>query len=352
VIDTEVDRRRVVGRKERTLADNFVDFKLVKERVSMESVLGRYNIRLRRVNRNSLRGKCPLPTHTSEQSKESFGVNTEKSIWSCQSNSCSAARQGKKGGNVLDFVAIMESCSIRDAALKLQEWFSITTTVETLPATPRAGRSREGEKEKLVAKKREESGEQSEVNKPLTFTLKDVDPTHAYIRQRGIRVETARHFGVGFFPGKGSMLGRVVIPIHNERGELIAYAGRSIDGSEPKYKLPSGFAKSAALFNFHRVEGDSVIIVEGFFDCLKVWQSGSRNVVALMGSSMSEKQEELLARFEKVILLLDGDEAGKGAASEIAGRLVHSHFVRIVELENGCQPDQLSSDNLRSLLQS
>ena len=60
-------------------------------------------------------------------------------------------------------------------------------------------------------------------------------------------------FGIGYFPGKGSMSGRVVIPIHNERGELVAYAGRAIDQTEPKYKLPAGFKKSAVLFNLHRV---------------------------------------------------------------------------------------------------
>ena len=53
------------------------------------------------------------------------------------------------------------------------------------------------------------------------------------------------------------MSGRVVIPIHNERGELVAYAGRSIDGSEPKYKLPAGFHKSLELFNLHRAIGET-----------------------------------------------------------------------------------------------
>ena len=229
------------------MADNFVDFKLVKERVSIESVLEHYNIRLRRVNKNTFRGTCPLPTHSSEKSKESFCVQAQKNIWSCQSDSCVHARDGKKGGNVLDFVALMESCSIRDAALKLNDWF--------LPSSPAAAQRSpaegSGQTEKLVTETKEDDVA-VEVNKPLTFTLKDIDPTHPYLRQRGIKEEIARHFGVGFFPGRGSMLGRVVIPIHNQKGELIAYAGRSIDGTEPKYKFPAGFVKSAALFNLHR----------------------------------------------------------------------------------------------------
>ena len=81
-------------------------------------------------------------------------------------------------------------------------------------------------------------------NPPLKFTLQGIDTGHPYLAERGILKETAEVFGVGFFPGRGSMKGRVVIPIHNEKGELIAYVGRSIDGSEPKYKLPNGFHKS------------------------------------------------------------------------------------------------------------
>jgi len=336
------------------VGETFVDFRTIKQLVSITSVLDRYRITLRKVNQQSLRGKCPLPTHTSEKSAASFGVQTVKNIWSCQSTSCASTRQGKKGGNVIDFVAIMERCSIRDAAVKLHEWFlSATASPQLITATP-ATVERGTETSttgKLVAERSSDGDAVGDVNKPLSFILHDIDSSHSYLRQRGIKEETAGDFGVGFFPGRGSMSGRVVIPIHNERGELVAYAGRSIDGSEPKYKLPKGFVKSAVLYNFHRVVGEEVIVVEGFFDCLKIWQAGSLNVVALMGSSLPARQQELLSRFKRIILFLDGDEAGRGAASEIAGRLVHSHFVRVVDLEAGKQPDQLSSQAIRGLLQ-
>src|SRR5258708_3108117 len=99
------------------MSANFVDFRTVKQNVSIEQVLEHYNIRLRRTNKTALRGFCPLPTHSSEKSRESFGVDTEKNIWACQSSSCATARQGKKGGNILDLVATMESCSVREAAI-------------------------------------------------------------------------------------------------------------------------------------------------------------------------------------------------------------------------------------------
>ena len=120
-------------------------------------------------------------------------------------------------------------------------------------------------------------------------------------------------------PGKGSMSGRVVIPIENERGELVAYAGRSIDGREPKYKLPAGFKKSQVLYNLARaLEEDStgaVVLVEGFFDCIKVVQA-EHVCVALMGCSLSEDQEVQLVGS----LPASGHHAGRRRSRPESGR--------------------------------
>jgi DNA primase len=151
------------------------------------------------------------------------------------------------------------------------------------------------------------------------------------------------------------MSGRVVIPIHNDWGELLAYAGRSIDDTEPRYKLPAGFYTSAVLYNLHRVStGDerkgSVVVGEGFFDSVRVTEAGFA-CVALMGSSMSPEQERLLtSRFEAVRLLLDGDEAGRAAAMECAGRLVKHVFTKVLLLSTGMQPDAIEVEQLRLLL--
>jgi DNA primase len=335
--------------------DNWVDFQAVKQAVSMEMALSRYGVTLRRVNKAYLRGHCPLPTHSSAKSAESFGVNTEKNAWACQSDSCAKARGGRKGGNVLDFVALMESCAVRDAALKLQEWFAITAS--SIPPEKRAaGEKLVAEETTPVADKAPvEDGENKE-NQPLSFTLKGIDSAHPYLVQRGITRETAEEFGVGFFPGKGSMRGRLVIPIHNEKGELLAYAGRAIGGTEPKYKLPPGFRKSLVLYNLHRAmktgeTGTRVVVVEGFFDTMKVRQAGMPAVVALMGSTLSEDQERLLVEhFDEVVLLLDGDEAGRKGSQEIAARLLHKLFVRVVDVPAGKQPDQMSSEEIRTAL--
>ena len=148
------------------------------------------------------------------------------------------------------------------------------------------------------------------------------------------------------------MAGRVVVPIHDEKGFLVAYAGRSVDQTEPKYRFPPRFRKSLVLFNLHRAatHGESVVVVEGFFDCIKVHQAGLPCVVALMGCSLSIRQEELLRQhFREVILLLDGDKAGRSAGTIIAKRLVSKLSTRLVEVPDGSQPDQMGADQIRCL---
>src|SRR5579862_8552370 len=99
----------------------FLDFKEIKRRVTMADVLARYQVTLRRVNQAALTGKCPLPSHSSG-SKNTFFVNEAKSVWYCHSDSCK--NNGKRaGGNIIDFVALMENCSAYAAAKRIDEWF-------------------------------------------------------------------------------------------------------------------------------------------------------------------------------------------------------------------------------------
>jgi len=334
---------------------DWVSFDEVKRTVTLQMAIEHYGIPLRRTNANTLRGKCPLPAHGSEKSNESFTATLTKGVggaWACQSKSCIKSR-GRVGGNVLDFVAAMERCSVRDAAIKLQLWFLVPAAGQTpgpVGKEPRADISAGKEPERELTQTNNGVGE-SDSNKPLTFTLQNIDGTHEYLNERELTAETAKTFGVGFFAGKGSMHDRIVIPIHNSGGELVAYAGRSIDGSEPRYKFPAGFHKSLELFNLSRVRGElSVVLVEGFFDCMKVTQAGFP-CVALMGSTMSKAQEELIGEyFGHVIVMLDGDEAGREAAVGIADRLKRVVYqVQLVDLPQGVQPDHLSTDELHRL---
>jgi DNA primase len=332
----------------------WVDFHAVKQALTLSQVLERYGVKLKRTGKE-LHGRCPIHQGKGD---ESFRANTEKNAFQCFS--CQAK------GNVLDFVAAMEKCSIRDAGLKLQEWFGLDgrLTGASRP-TPRpkpsgarqtAGNDSGGTNPATGSElAREERGGCSSVaNPPLKFQLQGIDHGHAHLAGRGISKETAETFGVGLFSGKGSMSGRVVIPIHNARGELVAYAGRAIDSSEPRYKLPAGFHKSQELYNLHRATATGqrgLIVVEGFFDAMKVHQAGYPFVVALMGCSMSEEQERLLvANAEMVLLMLDDDEAGRKGTDEIMLRIGRRVWTKAVSLPEGKQPDQMSGEELRGLL--
>jgi DNA primase len=165
---------------------------------------------------------------------------------------------------VLDLVALLDKCTLREAAWQLKDWFpDAATRGEPAP------------------KQRVTKGKIS-VNAPLKFTLRGVDGSQAYLATRKIDGRTAARFGVGFYRGPGIMSGRVVIPIHDECGRLVAYAGRAVDGRQPRYRFPAGFGKSQVLFNFHRAAAtarNTVVVVEGFFDCLRVSQAGFESVV-------------------------------------------------------------------------
>jgi DNA primase len=137
-------------------------------------------------------------------------------------------------------------------------------------------------------------------------------------------------------------------------GRLVGYAGRSLDGSEPRYRFPVGFAKSQVVFNLHRAGAtrqSTVIVVEGFFDCLKVHQAGFGSVVALMGSALyANQRRSLVQRFREMVLMLDGDAAGCRASADIAGRMAARCRVKVIALAENRQPDQLSEEAIREII--
>jgi len=310
--------------------NRWLNFREIKQTISIGAVLAHYHWKCLRRRGDRVEGRCPI--HRGQR-VDAFHVDLRHNGFHCFS--CQAH------GSVLDLVAALERCSLREAALRLEEWFGVTR-----PASMAAGVCQQRKAERIRKKEREPL--------PLRFSLHPIDSRHAYLKERGIDANTAAHFGVGYYAGPGLLHGRVVIPLHNERGQLLAYAGRCIDEARPKYQLPAGFQKSNALFNLHRAMAcsrDTVIVVEGFFDCMKVHQAGLPCVVALMGCCLSDNQEALLVkRFRKVALMLDADPAGQQGSRFIAERLGKQCAVETVNLAIGRQPDQLTTPEIRRAL--
>src|SRR5579862_3922298 len=148
------------------MESNWVDFKAIKRTISIGQVLDRYGIKLKRSGKE-LRGRCPI--HQG-QGTDTFHANTDKNAFQCFS--CQAK------GNVLDFVAAMEKCSVRDAGLKLQEWFLVSTAAARRPQP-----ATEPPVSSQLAT--EEKGDRGEPNKPLGFRLRGIDYHQPYLAQRG-----------------------------------------------------------------------------------------------------------------------------------------------------------------------
>ncbi|MBZ5655199.1 MAG: DNA primase [Acidobacteriia bacterium] len=145
---------------------------------------------------------------------------------------------------------------------------------------------------------------------------------------------------------------RVLFPIANDQGKVIAFTGRTLSTDEksgPKYlnspETPI-YSKSRVLFNLdHAKEAirklDYSILVEGQMDCISVYAAGFHNVIASSGTAFTELQAKLLGRFSKnVIVNFDPDTAGARATERTLGRLVEEEFnIRVITLETGFDPD-------------
>ena len=331
----------------------YVDFHAVKQAVTMVQVLDHYKLTERFQRKgDSLSGACPL--HKGENPTQ-FRVSVSKNCWNCFGD-C------KRGGNVLDFVSLMEGVTIREAAIRISDWFNVVSEKPTKKAAsseekqPAPSKDEPAQTPPKAASEAQETGP----NKPLGFELRNLDPAHPYLTERGLSEATIAEFGLGCC-NNGSMKGRIVIPIHNADGQLVAYVGRwpgDPPEDTPKYKLPAGFRKSEELFNLHRaLQADPslpLVIVEGFFDCLHLCQNGIARVVALMGCQLSHAQEELLAAHlqpgDHIILMLDEDDAGRAGREYALQRLATRAFVKVFGYgREGQQPTDLSAEELQSL---
>lgn len=202
-----------------------------------------------------------------------------------------------------------------------------------------------------------------------------------YLINRGLKISTIRHFGLGYAPSDGfsavnylkkkgysddilnlsnvAMLsrngklydrfrGRVMFPIIDLRGNVIAFGGRTIEDTGPKYLNTSDtlvFKKSENIFalNFakNNAEGN-LILAEGYMDVIALHQAGFKNAVATLGTSLTEGQVRLMSRFVKeVVISYDSDEAGK-KASDRAIKLCRANglLVKVLSIPKGKDPDE------------
>lgn len=281
-----------------------VDFNEVRK-IPIASVLAHLKIQFRKRSDTELVAQCPFPSHTSKKHEWTLAISTEKMKFFCHSETCRAASNKPKGGDVIDFIQLVENLpNALDAAKRLAEMFCLNgKTPQENPLTP------------------------SKPNPPLAFELKNLDPSHPYIRERGITIETAKEFGVGF-QSKGSMANRICFALH-EAANLIGYAGRTtldVSPENPKWRLPNGLHRTF-LYGLEKCDPSKPLILAESCWAVLFFHQHQHHCAALLGSSLTPEQEMLLEPFAEIRIALDDDLAGRTAAQKIYERLKPNHRV-------------------------
>lgn len=314
----------------------FIDFNHVKTNANFVAVLSHYDISTKG---DGAEVRCKCPFH--DDNEPSMSINLKKKVFACHAASC-----GDKG-NILDFVSKMEDFDLRSAAAELADICNSTLAPAKKPAQRKKTRAKSDKKpardlapEKKRSSKRDPKPEKTG-NTPLSFKL-TLNPDHEYGCTRSLSPAVISQLEMGYC-NRGLMKGRWCVPVHNSEGDCIAYCGRyasdEIPEGEAKYLLPKGFVKSDVLFNLHRVAGqsDEVVLVEGVFDTARL-HGLAMPAVGLFGSSISDRQIELLheAGFNRVHVALDG--GSKKAIKRILYRLAPEFFTRAILLPEGEDP--------------
>ncbi|MEW6338382.1 MAG: DNA primase [Acidobacteriota bacterium] len=314
-------------------------------------------VTLRKAGRNWV-GLCPFHG----EKTPSFSVSREKGTYYCFG--C------KRGGDVIDYVMAVERLSFAEAVERLAQRFGVE-----LPAASPESRRRHEEGDHL-----REALEAAQAS--FSRRLGD-DRPRAFLERRGVTLEAAADFGLGYAPQEWRALtealqskiperfllasglvaqgeagriydrfrDRVTIPIRSPRGELIGFGGRSVGDDMPKYlNSPETalFSKSRVLFALDRATRsfattDRAIVVEGYFDCLALHRAGFTETVATLGTTLTEHHVRDLARkVKRVVVCFDGDSAGLSAARSAMRTLLAADIdTAVLLLPEGLDPDDL-----------
>lgn len=327
-----------------------VDYPHVRQNANIVAVLAHYDVELKG-DGEQRKGLCPFH----EDSKPSLNVNVTKNLFKC--HSCGS------GGNVIKLVQLLDPgfANPRRAAMRIAELSGIGARpdvhekpkpVETVAA--------ETKPEGVTEPKTTDVEDGEPYNRPLTFILKlapvveGQDTTaNQFVEARGILYERLDELGIGISE-RGSMQGRLAIPIHNKDNELIAYCGRDVGllegDDEPKYKLPAKFNKELELYGWNTAQNfERVVIVESFLTVIKHGGAAAEagfGIASIMGTCISTEQVALLAESGgHVIVCFDGDEAGSLGAPVVAGQIADAGlWVTVCNYRDGMKPHQDTSE--------
>ncbi|MGE0227434.1 MAG: DNA primase [Dehalococcoidia bacterium] len=367
----------------------------VKDQLDLVEVVRGYVPALKK---NGRTWKSPCPFHS--ERTPSFIVDPDRGTWHCF-GACAT------GGDVIEFVRRIEHLDFREALQRCAE----RAGIELRPPSAREVREREAHERLLRANEAAAVYFQAALHGPagtaaLTYAEKrglDAATVQAWqigyapdewhglvehLRARGFTDADLRDAGLAIDGDRGlydRFRDRLIFPTRDARGRLIGFGARALAADQdPKYlNTPQTplFDKSGSLYGLDRAgeearRADRMVVVEGYMDVIACHQAGIRNVVASMGTSITDRQMTLLQRFtHNVILMLDADNAGSEATLRgvevAAGAAEHGLSptvdwrglvsyqdvlkadIRVIALPDGEDPDSLvrsDPDRVRSLL--
>lgn len=259
-----------------------IDFAEVKAKVSFDRVLQYLNINMRRVNPSQFKDRCVFCesprglTVTISNAKAPTGIFR---CWSCG-----------KYGDQLEFVSLARGHAPKDrrgqyeAAQELfKQFLSVAGTVGTVT------------REKGTVETVTSSQDGGELQAKLTKILESLVPEHPAVQALGIEPDTARHFQAGF-RATGFLRQRLLIPVHNPKGKLIAFCGRALAAEQTPPLLFQNFDPSDTIFNAHRLrKGEDFFITHDPINVLLAYQDGTENVVAVFNDGFTHGQLDLLS---------------------------------------------------------
>ncbi len=344
----------------------------VKQQADIVRIVGEY-VTLRKAGAQNFIGLCPFH----QEKTPSMSVHASRQFFHCFG--CGVS------GDVFNFVQKIENISFPESVRLIAEKLKIPIPKMTFSSP----------EEEHVAKLR--GGLLDVHERACTFfqeRLRNPEAAQAreYLALRGVTPAIATEFRMGFAPDSGFLLrevlraqydeellrdsglfswkdkgeeareqgtvlysrfrNRVMFPICNETGKVIAFTGRTLATDEklgPKYlNSPETaiYSKSRVLFNLDKAKEavrklEYAILVEGQMDCISVYTAGFRNVIASSGTAFTELQARLLGRFSKnIVVNFDPDTAGATAAERSLGLLVSEDFqIKVLTLEPGFDPD-------------
>ena len=302
----------------------------IRSRLSLVDVVQQH-VRLQKRGRE-LWGLCPFhPEKT-----PSFHVTEQKQSWYCFS--C------QKGGDMFAFVQEVEKTDFVGALRILADMANVELPERTGPAQQRAQlRRRLLDLNRLAAQYYEY----------VLWSLPAGEPGKQLLERREVGEETARRFGLGYAPGGGNLTAflrkrghsiqdaaeaglvrggrdffqqRLVVPIRDERGQVLAFTGRTVVDGEPRKYVNTpetpAYSKGRVLFALDLARGSiqdraHAVLMEGQFDVIVSHQFGVTNAIASSGTALTGDQLTLLRRFtDEVVLMFDNDRAGRAAASK------------------------------------